>query len=255
VSLDTDGDFVIAWSSVHDGGIAGVFARRFSSAGVVQAGEFQVNAYTPGSQGGPSASLDADGDFVIAWSSLYQDGDSGGGFARRFSSTGVAQASEFQVNAYTPGGQSNSSVSLDADGDFVIAWSAYAQDGDQYGIFARTFSSAGIPTTAEFRVNSFTSGGQDQPSVSVDDSGDFVVVWLSGDQDGDDGGVFAQRFKVPAVLDIDGNGDTDALTDGLLVLRFLFGFTGTPLIGGAVDAVDCTRCDAGAIQGYLQTLL
>jgi hypothetical protein len=89
----------------------------------------------------------------------------------------------------------------------------------------------------------------------VDDSGDFVVVWLSGDQDGDDGGVFAQRFKVPAVLDIDGNGDTDALTDGLLVLRFLFGFTGTPLIGGAVDAVDCTRCDAGAIQGYLQTLL
>ena len=29
-----------------------------------------------------------------------------------------------------------------------------------------------------------------------------------------------------AVLDIDGNGAVDALTDGLLVLRYLFGLTG-----------------------------
>jgi hypothetical protein len=37
------------------------------------------------------------------------------------------------------------------------------------------------------------------------------------------------------------------------VLRFLFGFTGTPLTAGAV-APNCTRCDATAILSYLQTL-
>jgi hypothetical protein len=38
------------------------------------------------------------------------------------------------------------------------------------------------------------------------------------------------------------------------VLRYLFGFTGTTLTAGAVGA-GCTRCDAGAIEGYLQTLI
>ena len=56
------------------------------------------------------------------------------------------------------------------------------------------------------------------------------------------------------VLDIDDDGELVPLTDGLLVLRFLFGFTGTTLTTGAVDA-DCMRCDAAAIEPYLQGLL
>jgi hypothetical protein len=56
------------------------------------------------------------------------------------------------------------------------------------------------------------------------------------------------------VLDIDGNGALDALTDGLLVLRFLFGFTGATLTSGAIGP-GCTRCDSAAIVPYLQTLI
>ena len=55
-------------------------------------------------------------------------------------------------------------------------------------------------------------------------------------------------------LDIDGNGSNEALLDGVLVLRFLFGFTGDALTAGAVDLVDCTRCDASTIEPYLQGL-
>jgi hypothetical protein len=55
------------------------------------------------------------------------------------------------------------------------------------------------------------------------------------------------------VLDIDDDGALEALTDGLLVLRFLFGFTGTTLTTGAVGA-SCDRCDAAAIEPYLHTL-
>ena len=68
--------------------------------------------------------------------------------------------------------------------------------------------------------------------MSLDADGDFVVAWESFGQDGSDRGIFAQRFKIPAVLDIDGNGATAALTDGLLVLRYLFGFTGATLTAG-----------------------
>ena len=38
------------------------------------------------------------------------------------------------------------------------------------------------------------------------------------------------------VLDVDGDGNTDALTDGLLVLRAMFGLTGEALTNGAVSA-------------------
>jgi hypothetical protein len=55
------------------------------------------------------------------------------------------------------------------------------------------------------------------------------------------------------VLDADGNGSLGALTDGLLILRFEFGFTGTTLTSNAVGA-NCTRCDGASIAAYLETL-
>jgi hypothetical protein len=55
----------------------------------------------------------------------------------------------------------------------------------------------------------------------------------------------------PADLDIDGNGAADALTDGLLVIRYLFGFNGNSLTDGAVDS-GCTRCTAEEITALLQ---
>jgi hypothetical protein len=55
------------------------------------------------------------------------------------------------------------------------------------------------------------------------------------------------------VLDIDGNATTDALTDGLLVIRYLFGERGALLIQGVVGA-GASRTTSGDIEGYLATL-
>jgi hypothetical protein len=256
VSLDADGDFVVVWrSSGQDGLGYGIFARRFDAAGPALAAEFQVNTYTTGTQHFPSVSLDADGDFVVAWES-NQDGSNSGVFARRFDDAGAALAVEFQVNTYTTSSQSLASLSLDADGDFVVAWGSSGQDGLTTGVFARHFDSAGVALATEFRVNSYTPGSQSTSSLSVDAAGRFVVGWESFDQDGSSDGVMAQRFAPPlAILDIDGSGQTAPLSDGLLVLRFLFGFTGAPLVSGAIDLAGCTRCNAPAIEAYLETLI
>lgn len=56
------------------------------------------------------------------------------------------------------------------------------------------------------------------------------------------------------LLDIDGNGTTDALTDGLLIIRKLFGFTGNSLIKDAVD-VGAVRSTAPDIEAYIQGLM
>ncbi len=52
-------------------------------------------------------------------------------------------------------------------------------------------------------------------------------------------------------LDIDGNGEADALTDGILILRSLFGFTGDSLIDGAL-ATDATLTTASEIEDFLE---
>ena len=59
-----------------------------------------------------------------------------------------------------------------------------------------------------------------------------------------------QQAMHTTALDIDGNGKTDALTDGLLVLRALFGLTGAAVTNGAIGA-NATRTDWPAIRAYL----
>jgi hypothetical protein len=145
-------------------------------------------------------------------------------------------------------------VAADSDGAFVVVWRSTAQDGSYAGVFSRSFDAAGAALGVELQVNTFTDNNQFAPAVSLDAGGRFVVAWESFHQDRSDAGIFAQRLAPVAVLDIDGSGSIAPLTGGLLVLRFLFGFTGPTLVSGAVDLAGCTRCDAGAIAAYLETL-
>jgi hypothetical protein len=55
------------------------------------------------------------------------------------------------------------------------------------------------------------------------------------------------------LADIDGNGDIDALTDGLLTLRYLFGLEGDALIAGVV-ASNATNKTAAEIEAHLEAL-
>ena len=54
-------------------------------------------------------------------------------------------------------------------------------------------------------------------------------------------------------LDADGDGAVDALTDGVLIIRDLFGLTGTALTQGAIGAA-ASRTTGAAVQSYLGTL-
>ncbi len=57
-----------------------------------------------------------------------------------------------------------------------------------------------------------------------------------------------------SVLDVDGDGSVDALTDGLLVIRYVFGLRGQSLISNAV-ATGCSRCTPSPVEAYLASLV
>jgi hypothetical protein len=243
----------VVWiSDGQDGAGYGVFGQRFSSAGAPLGPEFQVNSTFTNEQENPSISVDADGDFVVVWqhevSAISYDV-----LGRRFNSTGTPDA-EFPVSADPGAGdQLAPQVVAEADGDFVVAWSgAGAGSADQDGIFVRRFKASGVPQNLDRLVNVHTSGPRTAPAIASEPAGDFVVTWQG--PDGGSFGVFARRFDVSPLVDVDGDGLYLPLTDGLLLLRFAFGFTGATLTTGAVGA-GCTRCDPASITAYLQTLV
>ena len=59
---------------------------------------------------------------------------------------------------------------------------------------------------------------------------------------------FASPVISGPLLDIDGNGQADALTDGLLIIRYLFGLRGPSLTAGAVGPGATTNDIEGQIQ-------
>ena len=75
-------------------------------------------------------------------------------------------------------------VAMNANGDFVVVWSIDAPGGAaDFDVFARRFDRTGTPFgTAEFTVNTITSGNQTDPSVAfIGDGSNFVVVWTGTD--------------------------------------------------------------------------
>jgi hypothetical protein len=84
-------------------------------------------------------------------------------------------------------------------------------------------------------------------NADIDDDGDGVI-------DTDDLYPLDSTKQSQKLLDIDGNDKVDALTDGLVILRYVFGLRGDVLIGGVV-ASDATRKTAEEIEAYLASLM
>jgi hypothetical protein len=198
IAMDEKGNFVITWVSHNQefGGSAnGIFAQRYNRKGKAMGEEFQVNTYTKSDQYDPTIAMDEKGNFVITWASYGQDGSDWGVFAQRFNNKGHPIGSGFQVNTYTKWYQWHPAIAMDRKGRFVITWSSEGQDGSSYGIFAQRFYKNGVTVGSEFQVNTYTKNSQDYPAVSMDNRGNFVVVWESKGQDGSGTGIFAQLFN------------------------------------------------------------
>jgi hypothetical protein len=101
---------------------------------------------------------------------------------------------EFPIATTTTGNQTGASVATGANHGYVVAWTSDGQDGDGAGIVARVFDANGEPATAEFQVNTTTTGKQYDAAVASDSDGNFVVVWAGFISPGPYTEIFARRF-------------------------------------------------------------
>jgi len=167
----------------------------------------------------------------------------------------------------------NALYSADSDSDGMPdAWETrYGLDPNDASDAASDQDNDGVTALDEFLAGSIPSG-----SIDIDGNEDYdaltdgllllrgmfgldgsalVVGTIASDAVYTESVDIESRIEILGDLaDIDGNGDIDALTDGLLILRYLFGLQGDTLINGVV-ADDAARTTAEEIEAHLETLM
>jgi hypothetical protein len=154
--------------------------------------EFKVNTFTTGVEIYPAVAADPQGNFIVVWQTL--SGGSFGVYGQRYDAAGASQGGEFLVNTYITSDQYGPAIATVSQGRFVVVWTSKGQDGSDPGVFGQRYTAAGTRLGAEFRVNTYTTNRQIDPAVAMDPQGRFVVVWVSENQDGANGGIFGQRY-------------------------------------------------------------
>jgi Ca2+-binding RTX toxin-like protein len=137
----------------------------------------------------PSFAALADGRIVSLWK------DNNGLHLRIIAPDGTTT----RVTTDIPGSFAHPSIAAGSNGGFIVAWTTFlGADGDQEGIGAQAFDSAGIARGPAFTVNTETASLQREPGIAALDDGGFVITWYDGSGIGGDTsatGIKAQRVS------------------------------------------------------------
>ncbi len=217
VACQKNGDFIVVWGDAEDGSkypkmassihetkdLSGkfesdnknsqpdVWVQRYLNDGTPMGNNLKVNDDENDSeQTNPAIAIDSAGNYIIAWN----DNRNGNWdiFVQRYLSDGTAVDSNIKIieslNLTYP---TWPSMSSDNEGNFIITW--VDNPNESYDIWGQLFSSNCLPAGDVFLVNDDTTNAhQSDPSVSIDDNGNFVISWF--DRRNNDHDVYAQRY-------------------------------------------------------------
>ena len=175
--------------------LSGIEIIRFGDGGELSfssegSDEFRANSWVASDQYHPSVAGLAGGNYVVTWqdSSGHSGGSGWDVRGQLYSKNGASIGGEFRVNTYTSSSQYDPSVAGLAGGGFVVTWrdDSGHSGGSGADIRGQRYGADGAALGSEFRVNTYTSSSQYEPSVAGLGDGGFVVTWR--DDSGHDGG-------------------------------------------------------------------
>ncbi len=201
VAMEADGDFIVAWQDYkYDAGLNDsynqIWVKRFFADGSDRTSEYGLVRYGAGEL---SIATDDDGDITaVAYDYIYGDYAPGATeveaiYVKMPNNSGLSwqnSAIGSSVTSSYPGFANISpDISMDADGDFVVVYesrSYYVMAATVYygaaRIRASRFYNDGVAKAGPIEVRRFSSPGNywgtgdpSEPSVSMDEQGNFVV--------------------------------------------------------------------------------
>ncbi|WP_137156260.1 calcium-binding protein [Rhizobium sp. FKL33] len=254
-----DGGWVVVWSNNATSFTRDIYLQRFSADGSTEGGETMVNTTVDDNQEYADIAALADGGWVVTWTSFGQDDDASGVYLQRYDANGAKLGGETQINVYEAREQNDTTITVLDDGSWVVAWTSYGQDGDDYGIYQRHFAidvrgSAGADALtgtswAEYLVGysgNDTLDGKGGADVMIGGTGnDTYYVNTSSDQvqeftrQGTDTVISSASYSLAALaavenLTLSGSSNRSATGNGLA--NSLIGNSGANAINGGVGA-------------------
>ena len=217
------GGFFVAWESYFTSEadeFYGIYGKIYDLDGVTKVDEFNINTYYKmQSQNNVDVGLITATKrpwLVAVWESEAQSPDiyGQGIFGQIITRTGgfpigslesvniiddlgevttEERQTDFIVNTQMAGDQTNPKVIGIADGGFVVTYTSLDEDGK--GIMAQRFNQFAVKVAGEFLVNTYQIGDQYEPQAERLSNDNFVIVWISDDQDGDGSGIYGQVYS------------------------------------------------------------
>jgi hypothetical protein len=177
ISLNSSGGYIVWQDNITDGDGLGISAVRLDASLSAQFGVQRVNQQGVGDQENPQVAMLNNGGAVFVW----QGGPRGQQhiYARFLSSGNTWVTGDIMVNTATNFFQTSPVVTTLNNGNVVVSWSSYGQDGSMQGIYAQQLNSTGAKIATEFSVNQYTSYNQRTPAVGALANGGFVISWVS----------------------------------------------------------------------------
>jgi hypothetical protein len=216
VAWSDAGHFVVAWQSYQQNEPENsVRGQVFHASGVAEGSEFQISQTTTGNQASPAVDTTGDG-FIAVWNDRRTGAQT---YVRSYDEEGEDLTDETPVGDATS--VSKPAISVEDSGIFTVAWTD--TDSSSNGIVARTFDETMQPTSDVFAVNTYQTAAQVDPAVLVGPGEEFVVLWESVGQDGDQRGVFGQRFVGQGSCGDATSDETITASDALAILRTAVG--------------------------------
>lgn len=140
-----------------------------------------INSTGSGNQASPKVASNSSGYSVAVWE---DDSDDDGNFnikIRGFTPDGIEKFGEATVNNNTNGTHLNPSIAVNASGNVVVVWQDDSDGNGYYDIKMSGYTIDGTCLFSNYTVNSDSYGQQVNPSVAMDLTGKFVVVWQDYD--------------------------------------------------------------------------
>jgi hypothetical protein len=186
LAVRPEGDVVAAWMSSYGAtpppaSEIGVFTRLLNNTGRPIGSQVQVDTKSGAVGLAPALAVDADGSFLIVWTSQNgTDTFNTSIYGRAFAASGAPLAAPFAISGTTVGPQGRPSVANDGQGSYLVAWQSYFNDIWHSRVDGQIVSKAGGLLG---KLQTISNGGGKNwadvaPSAAVAPGGGFVVVWM-----------------------------------------------------------------------------
>lgn len=184
LSMDSQGNFIVVWTT-NQNQIVGnlpannnyrdVYAKKFNRDAIPLGQEFAIST-TVGEQYYPSVYMNNLNNYLVAWNTKEPNSGYHDIYARYVNDSAQSKPA-FRVSLNNrPDPLSEPAIAVDSSGNSLIVWHTMTENILGSALYGKKFDKNGNETKAEYKVNS-TGSHVIQPSVSIDRSENFSVVW------------------------------------------------------------------------------